>query len=83
MSLMVVTINNLSPALEHKSGEVAVIANASHAAARAVQAAPSNLTSGNLTIPYCTGASVTSLFIGSPDIYPAGFVCHERQLLSR
>jgi hypothetical protein len=55
MSLFTLTINNLSPALEHKSGEVAVIANALHAAATAVQAAQGNLTSGNLTIPHAGG----------------------------
>jgi hypothetical protein len=64
MSLMVVTINNLSPALEHKSGEVAVIANALHAAATAVQAAQGNLTSGNLTVPH-TGGAGDPVVIGS------------------
>ena len=52
---MVVTINNLSPALEHLSGEVAVVVSRLHAAAQAVQAAQGNLTSGNLTIPRSGG----------------------------
>jgi hypothetical protein len=55
VSLFTLTINNLSPALEHKSGEVAVIANALHAAAQAVQGAQGNLTSGNLTVPHPAG----------------------------
>lgn len=49
MSLMVVTINNLSPALDHKSGEVQVIAKALEDAAHAVQGAQGNLLSGGLT----------------------------------
>lgn len=48
MSLMVVTINNLSPALDRKSSEVAVIAQALHIAATGVQGAQGNLTSGNI-----------------------------------
>ena len=55
MSLFTLTINNLSPALEHKSGEVAVIANALHAAATAVQAGQGNITSGNLSVPHPGG----------------------------
>jgi hypothetical protein len=48
MSLMVVTINNLSPALERKSAEVAVIAQALGIAAQNLQGAQGNLTSGNI-----------------------------------
>lgn len=61
MSLFTLTINNLSPALEHKSGEVAVIAGALAAAAQAVQAAQGNATSGNIQTP----ASGSPITIGS------------------
>lgn len=50
MSIAVITINNLSPALEHKSGEVAVIAQALTEAARAIQVAQGTVTSGNITV---------------------------------
>lgn len=48
MSLAVITINNPSPALDHKSSEVAIIAQALHEAARAIQSAQGTVTSGNI-----------------------------------
>jgi hypothetical protein len=70
MSLFTLTITALSPSLEHRSGETAVIANALHAAATAVQAAQGNLTSGNLTIPHAGGAG-DPVTIGSWSYTPA------------
>lgn len=48
MSLAVITINNPSPALDHKTGEVGIIAQALHEAARAIQSQQGNATSGNI-----------------------------------
>jgi hypothetical protein len=48
MSLMVVTINNLSPAMDHKFQEVERIARYLHFAAQAVQSAQGQVTSGNI-----------------------------------
>jgi hypothetical protein len=64
MSLFTLTITALPQNLEHKTGEVAVIANALHAAATAVQGAQGNLTSGNLTVPH-TGGAGDPVTIGS------------------
>jgi hypothetical protein len=48
MALFTLTINNLSPALEKKNQELAVIAQYLHFAARDAQAAGGALTSGNI-----------------------------------
>ncbi len=51
MALLTLTVNNLSPALDKKSSEVAVIAQALHNAAHDIQAAQGNVTSGNILAP--------------------------------
>jgi len=48
MALAVVTVSNLAPALDKKSSEVSVIAQALHEAARAIQSQQGNVTSGNI-----------------------------------
>jgi hypothetical protein len=48
MSLFTVTINNLSPALDHKFQEVAQIARYLQVAGQAVQSAQGQQTSGNI-----------------------------------
>lgn len=48
MSIAVITVNNQSPALEHKSSEASLIAQALHIAATAIQSAQGNSTSGNI-----------------------------------
>jgi hypothetical protein len=48
MSLCVVTVNNLTPSLEHKSSEAAVVAQALHTAAANIQAAGGLQSSGNI-----------------------------------
>jgi hypothetical protein len=49
MSLCVVTINNLSPALDKKFQEVQVIARGLALASQAIQGAGGQQTSGNIT----------------------------------
>jgi hypothetical protein len=48
MSLAVITINAQSPALEHKSSEAALIAQALHIAATNIQSQQGTVTSGNI-----------------------------------
>jgi hypothetical protein len=48
MSLAVITVSNLSPALDKKSSEVSVIAQALHIAATSIQGAQGTQTSGNI-----------------------------------
>lgn len=50
MALFTLTVNNQSPALEHKSSEVAVIARALGIAAQLVQSQGGLVTSGNITV---------------------------------
>ena len=50
MSLAVITISNLAPALEHKSGEAQVVARALEEAARMIQSQQGLVTSGNITL---------------------------------
>jgi polysaccharide deacetylase 2 family uncharacterized protein YibQ len=48
MSLAVITVNNQSPALDHKSSEVALIARALELAAQSIRGAGGALTSGSI-----------------------------------
>jgi hypothetical protein len=50
MALLSLTVNNLSPALEHKSGEAQVIARALEEAARMIQSNQALVTSGNIVL---------------------------------
>jgi hypothetical protein len=58
MALFTVTINNLSPALDKKFQEVAVIAQYLHFAAHDVQSAQGGQTSGNI-VDNRGGGSIT------------------------
>ncbi len=48
MALFTLTVNNQAPALEHKSGEAALIAQALATAAQTMQASQGTVTSGNI-----------------------------------
>jgi hypothetical protein len=48
MALCTVTVNNTAPALEHKSSEAALVAQALHIAATAIQSAQGTVASGNI-----------------------------------
>jgi hypothetical protein len=48
MSLAVITINNLSPALDHKFQEVQIVARGLALAAQAISGAGGQQTSGNI-----------------------------------
>jgi hypothetical protein len=49
MSLAVITVNNQSPALDHKASEVALVARALQVAAQQIRAAGGAATSGTMT----------------------------------
>jgi hypothetical protein len=49
MSLAVITINNLSPALDHKFQEVQIVARGLELAEQAIRMAGGTVTSGNIT----------------------------------
>jgi hypothetical protein len=49
MSLAVITINNLSPVLDHKFQEVQIVARGLELAAQAIRSAGGAVTSGNIT----------------------------------
>jgi hypothetical protein len=63
MSLCVVTINNLSPALDKKFQEVQVIARALELAAQAIRSAGGTVTSGNIN---GDGGVVLGTFLYTP-----------------
>jgi hypothetical protein len=64
MSLLVLTINNLSPALEKKNQEVAVVQQYAEQALQALRASGGALTSGNITAP--GGATVVGSWTYTP-----------------
>lgn len=64
MSLFVLTINNLSPALDKKNQEVTVIQQYAEQALYAVRAAGGAVTSGNITAP--GGATVVGSWTYTP-----------------
>jgi hypothetical protein len=63
MSLAVITVNNLSPALDKKFQEVQVIARALELAAQSIRGAGGAATSGNIVD---TGAVVLGTFAYTP-----------------
>jgi hypothetical protein len=48
MSLAVITVNNQSPALDHKASEVALVSRALEIAAQQIRSAGGAATSGNI-----------------------------------
>ena len=64
MSLFVLTINNLSPALEKKNQEVTIIQQYGEQALAAMRSAGGALTSGNITAP--GGATVVGSWVYVP-----------------
>ena len=60
MALAVITVNNQSPAIDHKSSEVALIARALELAAQSIRGGGGTVTSGNIVD---TGANVIGSFV--------------------
>jgi hypothetical protein len=63
VTLLTVTINNQTPALDKRSSEVGVLAQALASAAQQLQGSQGNVTSGNILAP---GGAVIGNFVYTP-----------------